>query len=160
MHIRPITPYRTLVHACLLALALLFLRAGPALASELPADIAQAVSEYDSATIHNDVVTLGRLFADDYVQVNSDATLEDKQRALADFLMPGFSVDPYVTEQPIAIVWPAGVVISGIVHLSWTQDGRHQTRTVRMAHVWAKRNGHWRMTTRRSRAFRHQTMRR
>jgi hypothetical protein len=32
------------------------------------------------------------------------------------------------------------------VRLGWTQDGKHQTRTVRMAHVWARRDSHWRLT--------------
>lgn len=136
--------------ACKLAAALILALSPPcvaiAVAGELPPDIAQAVRDYDRATIGNDVATLARLFADDYVQVNSDATLEDKQRAPADFLVPGLKIDPYVMGQPIRIVWRDGAVISGIVHLSWTQEGRRQRRVVRIAHVWARRNRQWRMT--------------
>jgi hypothetical protein len=29
--------------------------------------------------------------------------------------------------------------------LSWTQDGRHQARRLRIAHVWVKESGRWRI---------------
>jgi len=29
--------------------------------------------------------------------------------------------------------------------LSWTQDGQQQKRLLRIAHVWARDEGHWRM---------------
>jgi len=126
-----------------LATAILLLSAAPALAGELPPDLAQAVKEYDRAQIHNDIPTLSRLVADDYVLVNSNATVENKQQFLADFNLPGFKIDPYVVEQPVEKVWGNAAVIGGLVHLSWTQDGAHQTRLLRVVYVWAKRNGHW-----------------
>jgi hypothetical protein len=36
--------------------------------------------------------------------------------------------------------------MGGLVHLSWTQDGKNQTRLLRVAYVRAKRDGHWRAT--------------
>ncbi len=44
------------------------------------------------------------------------------------------------------MAWDNGAVISGVVQLSWTQEGKHQQRVIRVAHVWAKRNGKWQMT--------------
>jgi ketosteroid isomerase-like protein len=129
-----------------LAAAILVLSAAPALAVELPPDLAKAVQEYDRAQIHNDIPTLERLVADDYVLVNSNATVENKQQFLADFSLPGFKIDPYVVEQPVEKMWANAAVIGGLVHLSWTQDGKHQTRLLRVAYVWAKRNGHWQAT--------------
>src|SRR5262245_586692 len=107
------------------AAALLALVAIPALAA-LPPDLAQAVKDFDRAQFHNDTRTLARLFADDYVLVNSDTSVEDKQQALADFEKPGFKVDPYVVEEPVEKVWGNAAVLGGLVHLSWTQDGKHQ----------------------------------
>jgi ketosteroid isomerase-like protein len=104
------------------------------------------VSDYDQAQFRNDVETLERLVTDDYVLVNSDASVENKQQFLADFHLPGFKIDPYVLEQPVNKVWRDGAVIGGLVHLSWTQDGKHQTRTLRVAYVWMKRDGLWRAT--------------
>jgi ketosteroid isomerase-like protein len=43
-------------------------------------------------------------------------------------------------------VWGDAAVIGGLAHPGWTQDGRHQTRLVRIAHVWAKRDGRWQIT--------------
>ena len=129
-----------------LAAAILVLSAAPALAVELPPDLAKAVQDYDRAQIHNDIPTLERLVADDYVLVNSNATVENKQQFLADFSLPGFKIDPYVVEQPVEKIWGNAAVIGGLVHLSWTQDGKHQTRLLRVAYVWAKRNGLWQAT--------------
>jgi hypothetical protein len=118
----------------------------PALAVELPPDLAKAVKDYDQAQFHNDVQTLERLVAGDYMLVNSNATVENKQQFLADFGLPGFKIDPYVVEQPVEKVWGNAAVIGGLVHLSWTQDGKHQTRLVRVAYIWARRDGHWQAT--------------
>ena len=129
-----------------LVTAVLVLSAAPALAAELPPDLAKAVRDYNEAQFHNDVATLEHLVAADYMLVNSNSTLENKQEFLADFNLPGFRIDPYVLEQPMARVWGDGAVVGGIVHLGWTQDGKHQSRVLRVAHVWAKRGDHWEAT--------------
>ena len=129
-----------------LAIALLAAGAIPAIAADLPPDLATAAKDYDRANIAGDIPALERLFADDYVLVNSDASVENKQQAIADFRMPGFKIDPYVMTKTVATAWDNGAVISGVVQLSWTQDGKHQQRLIRVAHVWAKRRGAWQMT--------------
>ena len=123
--------------------AILAVGALPAFAGALPPDLAKAVRDYEHAQFSNDIPTLERLVADDYVLVNSNATVENKQQFLADFNLPGFKIDPYVMEQPVEKVWGDAAVIGGLVHLSWTQDGKHQARVVRVAYVWSRSNGHW-----------------
>ncbi|MGH8195848.1 MAG: nuclear transport factor 2 family protein [Woeseiaceae bacterium] len=113
---------------------------------ELPPDLAKAVNDYHQATIRNDTAALGDLVAEDYLLVNSDATVQNKQQYLADFNLPGFRIDPYVMEQPVTKVWGNTALTGGLLHLSWTQDGRHQRRLLRIAHVWARYDGRWRMT--------------
>jgi hypothetical protein len=120
--------------------------AAPAISAPLPPDLANAVRTYDRATIDSDIPTLERLFADEYVLVNSDASVENKQQAIADFRMPGFRIDPYTMTRTVETVWDNGAVVSGVVRLSWTQDGKHQQRLIHIAHVWAKRRGAWQMT--------------
>jgi ketosteroid isomerase-like protein len=138
--VKAVRPIARFALAALVAMPLMALAAG------LPPDMAQAVKDYDHATIHSDVAALSRLFADDYVLVNSDASVENKGQAIADFLMPGFGIDPYTMEQTTEIVWNDAAVISGVVNLGWTQDGKHQSRLLRIAHVWARRNGRWQLT--------------
>jgi hypothetical protein len=125
---------------------LLVAGAAPVIAAPLPPDLANAVRTYDRATIDSDIPTLERLFADEYVLVNSDASVENKQQAIADFRMPGFRIDPYTMTRTVETVWDNGAVVSGVVRLSWTQDGKHQQRLIHIAHVWAKRRGAWQMT--------------
>jgi hypothetical protein len=67
----------------------------PALAAELPPDLARAMKNYDQAQIHNDIATLDQLVTEDFTLVNSNASVENKQQYLADFSLPGFKIDPY-----------------------------------------------------------------
>jgi len=135
----------TLMTTSLLAVVTLSC-AVPVRTGELPSDLATALKEFDRAQIHNDIATLARVVADDYVLVNSNASVENKQQFLADFNLSGFKIDPYVREQPFEKIWGNAAVLGGLVHLSWTQDGQHQTRLLRIVHVWAKRDGRWRLT--------------
>jgi len=114
--------------------------------TELPSDLATAVKQYDSATTRNDTTALAALVADDYVLVNSDSSLQDKQSYLADFHLPGFRVHPYVIDEPIQKVWNCAAVTGGLMPLKWTQDGRQHQRLLRVVHVWAKQDGRWRLT--------------
>lgn len=113
---------------------------------ELPPDLAQAVNAYDKATTGNDIETLGGIVADDYVLVNSDSTLQDKQSYLFDFTVPGFELEPYVIEQPVQKVWGDAAVTGGLLNLRWTLDGTRHSRLLRLVHVWARRDGKWQLT--------------
>jgi ketosteroid isomerase-like protein len=112
---------------------------------ELTPDLAEAIKEYDQATFRNDIVVLGKLVADDYMLVNSDSTLQDKQSYLADFAVPGFRLNPYVMEEPVLKLWGNTALIAGRLHLTWTQDERQHNRLVRIAHIWTKDGDHWRL---------------
>ena len=127
--------------------ALLFILIGlhPAV-DELPPDLAAALSSFDRAHYQSDLARLSSLVADDYVLVNSDASIENKEQFLADFRLPGFSIEPYVREQSMNKVWNCGAVTAATVHLSWTQDGTKHTRVLRYADVWIKKGGQWRVT--------------
>jgi ketosteroid isomerase-like protein len=129
-----------------LVLALVALIASPASSSDLPPDLAETVGRFGQAQLSNDTAVLARLVADDYVLVNSDASVQDKEQFLADFHVPGFKIDPYTVQEPVEKVWGDAAVTGGLVHLSWMQDGRHQTRRVRIVHVWARRDGRWQAT--------------
>lgn len=108
-------------------------------------DLDDAVRAYDQATVHNDVVALAQLVSDDYMLVNSDSTLQDKSSYLADFKVPGFKLDPYALAQPVRKIWGDTALVAGLVHLSWTLKGERQTRLLRIAHVWTKLEGRWRL---------------
>jgi hypothetical protein len=138
---------RTLIGMAAMAPTLVAGITNPVLAGtvELPPDLAKTIKEYDQATFRNDIVVLGDLVAEDYMLVNSDATLQDKQSYLADFTVPGFRLDPYVMEEPVLKLWGNTALTAGRLHLTWTQDDRRHNRLVRIAHIWTKDEGHWRL---------------
>ena len=123
------------------------LAAAPAHADSaaLPSDLASAWNAYNQATTRNDVAALDALVTADYRLVNSDTSVQDKPSYLADFAVPGFRVDPYEIEQPMHRVWGDTALTGGLFTLGWTQDGRHQTRRLRVAHVWIRQEGAWRI---------------
>src|ERR1044072_678034 len=107
-----------------------------AAADAWPTDLARSIESYDRATVSNDIATLAKLVALDYVLVNSDSTLQDKQSYLEDFRVPGFRLDPYELQQPVRKVWNDAALLAGMVRLSWTLKGEHHERLLRIAHVW------------------------
>ena len=114
-------------------------------ASAAASDLDDAVRAYDQATVHNDVAALAQLVCDDYLLVNSDSSLQDKQSYLEDFKVPGFKLDPYVLQQSLRRLWGNSALVAGLVQLSWTLQGEHQTRLLRIAHLWTKIEGRWRL---------------
>lgn len=111
----------------------------------LPFDLASALDAYNKATINRDIATLAELVTDDYMLVNSDASVQDKASYLADFEMPGFRLESYVIEQPIYRVRGDAGLTGGTFRLNWVQEGRHHSRRLRISHLWFKRNGRWRI---------------
>jgi ketosteroid isomerase-like protein len=116
-----------------------------AAADSWPTDLAKAIENYDRATVSNDVAALANLVADDYVLVNSDSSLQDKQSYLEDFKVPGFKLDPYELQQQVHKVWGDAALLAGVVRLSWTLKGEHHERLLRIAHVWTRHDGRWRI---------------
>lgn len=114
-------------------------------AGALPPDLAKAVMDYDRATTSNDTAALGALVADDYVLVNSDATIQDKPSYLDDFRVPGFRLEPYAIEQPLQKVWGDTALTGGLVNLNWSLAGERHGRRLRIAHLWTREHGPWRL---------------
>ena len=137
-------PVRITVAAIVLA-ATLSVQPTSAAAGPVPADLAQALDAYHRATTRNDTVTLSALVTDDYVLVNSDASVQDKASYLADFAAPGFKLNPYEVERPIYSVRGDAALTAWTFRLSWTQDGRQQSRRLRIAHFWVREQGRWRI---------------
>jgi hypothetical protein len=125
--------------------AMLLVQPASAAPARLPADLRRALDAYHRATVGNDTATLTALVTDDYVLVNSDASVQDKASYLADFAVPGFKLDPYDVERPIYAVRGAAALTAWTFRLGWTQDGRHQSRRLRIAHFWVSEQGRWRI---------------
>jgi hypothetical protein len=116
-----------------------------AVASQVPADLAAAVKAYDKAQVDGNRAELERWLADDYLLVNSSGKLESKAQLIADYTAPGFTLEPFVIEQPVEKAWQDGAVMGGIATLRGTDGGKRYEVRLRFADIWAKRNGRWRV---------------
>src|SRR4051812_8727879 len=114
-----------------------------ALGAEIPADLKQAVHDYDAAQVKGDGPELRRLLADDYTLVNSGGHIQNKDELIADYTSPGYKLNPFTVLEPVEKVWSDGAVMGGIATLSGTEGGKAFAVTLRFADVWAKRNGRW-----------------
>lgn len=124
-------------------LTALILSNATAMATNLPADLAKASKDYDSAQINGDRAELERLLADDYALLNSSGTIENKAELIADYTAVGYKLDPFVVRDPIEKVWTNGAVLGGIATLSGMNSGKHFEATLRFSDIWAKRGGVW-----------------
>ncbi|MCI0611681.1 nuclear transport factor 2 family protein [bacterium] len=129
----------------LMALCITFAALNVAVA-EMPLDLTKTIQDYQQAQVNNDVVRLDHLVTDDFVLVNSDSSVQNKKSFLEDFNKPGFKMEPYVLEQKVEKVWGDAAVVGGIMLLKWTQDGKQQSRKLRIVYVWVKTDGHWQTT--------------
>jgi hypothetical protein len=112
-------------------------------ATELPADLAQAVKDYDQAQITGNRAELERLLADDYTLINSGGKSETKSQFIAESTAPGFKLEAFVVEDPLERAWDEGAVMGGVVALRGMDGGKPFAATVRFADIWAKRKGKW-----------------
>lgn len=111
----------------------------------MPPDLARAIAAYDQATVDNDIVRLEALVRDDYVLVNSDMSVQNKQSYLADFKVQGFRINRYALSDPLLIVRTDSALTGGFFELSWVQEGRTSQRRLRIIHFWEKDAGRWRL---------------
>ena len=116
-----------------------------ALAAPLPADLAAAAHAYDAAQVNGDRAALERLVADDYVLVNGAGQVQDKARLIADYVAPGFKLDPFTIEEPVEKVFGDTALLGGRVDMTGTDGGQRFALVVRFVDTWAKRDGQWRV---------------
>jgi ketosteroid isomerase-like protein len=135
---------RRAVAACA-AVVLTLGNAQPASSHEnrVPPDLQKSVEAYNRATISSDVAALSTIVADDYVLVNSDASVQYKASYLADFKVAGFRIKPYTIENPIFRVTRDAALTAWSFQLTWAQKGAEYSRRLRISHFWVKRGGRW-----------------
>lgn len=118
---------------------------GLAFAAPLPADLAAAAHAYDEAQVKGDRAALERLVADDYVLVNGAGQVQDKARLIADYVAPGFKLDPFTIEAPVEKVLGDTALLGGRVSMTGVDGGQRFALVVRFVDTWARRDGQWRV---------------
>jgi ketosteroid isomerase-like protein len=109
----------------------------------LPADLAQAVHDYDQAQVASDKAALERLLAPDYQLANSGGQMETKAQFVAEQLAPGYKLNPFTVEEPVERVMGDVALMGGAADLSGTDHGKAFSVRLRFLDVWQKRDGRW-----------------
>jgi hypothetical protein len=135
--------YACVFNKCFAVLLAAFTFAASAFAADIPADLRKAVEDYDHAQVKADGAELRRLVADDYVLINSSGRVQNKSELIADYLAPGYKIEPFQILEPVEKVWNDGAVMGGLVHLKGLSEGKPFAVSLRFADIWAKRNGKW-----------------
>ena len=107
----------------------------------LPADLRQAVADFDRAQLRSDGKELGRLLADDYVLYNSGGKVEGKADFIRDYAR--MKLQPFRVEDETVRWWGDGAVLAGVATLSGTDGGTPFSARLRFADIWARRDGRW-----------------
>lgn len=134
-----------MLHLRAILAAAILLAPGLAVAAPLPADLAAAAHAYDVAQVNGDRAALERLVADDYVLVNGAGQVQDKARLIADYVAPGFKLDPFTIEEPVEKLLGDTALLGGRVNMTGVDGGQRFALVVRFIDTWAKRDGQWRV---------------
>ena len=134
-----------MLHFRTVLITVAFLTPGLALAAPLPADLAAAAHAYDAAQVNGDRAALERLVADDYVLVNGAGQVQGKAQLIADYVAPGFKLDPFTIEEPVEKMLGDTALLGGRVNMTGTDGGQRFALVVRFVDTWAKRDGQWRV---------------
>jgi ketosteroid isomerase-like protein len=95
--------------------------------------------------VNGDRAALERLVADDYVLVNGAGQVQDKARLIADYVAPGFKLDPFTIEAPVEKVLGDTALLGGRVNMTGVDGGQRFALVVRFVDAWARRDGQWRV---------------
>ena len=132
-----------MLNKCFAVLLATLVFTASAFATDIPADLRKAVEDYDHAQVKGDGAELRRLVADDYVLINSSGRVQNKSELIADYLAPGYKIEPFKVLEPVEKVWNDGAVMGGVVNLKGLSEGKPFAVTLRFADIWAKRKGKW-----------------
>ena len=104
-------------------------------------------SQWRTAVIQNDVATVNRLLADDYLGINPDGTLETKADALAQQrsgTMKIASIDP---DNVKVRVYGDTAVVTSRVDVVGHDGDRDISGRYHYTHVYSRRSGDWKIVS-------------
>jgi hypothetical protein len=101
--------------------AVLFLMlAGAAFAQDSNSAVAKEIhameEQWNTARVHADVATLGRILSDDWTVTHGDGTTDTKAKYLADLKSGARTFSGSVSEHDVTILTSAAVVAGGLYH--------------------------------------------
>ncbi len=116
-----------------------------ALAAENPSTIIDQDKAWAAAVMKSDVASLEKLLADDLVYTHSTGAIDTK-KIYIDSIKSG--VQKYISVEhlnPKVQVFENAAVLTTGLKMHTSRDGKEQTASFRLIHVWAKKGGQWQL---------------
>ena len=128
--------------------ALVLLAGATRLLAQVPpgaSAVLAAERRWTEALVKADVDALDRLYADDLVYVHSGGNVETKAQFLDRMRKGGLKYQKVELVDPRVRVFGAAAVVNGAFDVSVLVDGQPMNHRVIYTHVYAERNGEWRL---------------
>jgi len=90
-----------------------------------------------------DVRALDRLFANTFVSVDIDGSIQSKSEFLAGIKEADYQPSQAVTEQSTVRMYGDAAVVVGVFRVKGTEKGKAYVRRERFVDTWVKTNGTW-----------------
>jgi len=131
-----------------LSIAILLSAAVPAAAQQNSAsDEGGRIQALEIAWNHaleaKDTQALGKLFANTFLSVDIDGSLQSKSEFLASIKAPDYQPSQAVTEQSSVQVYGDSAVVVGVFRVKGTEKGKPYLHRERFVDTWIKLNGNW-----------------
>ena len=100
-------------------------------------------NELTAALLRRDFAALHRIYADDYVSVNSDGMLGEKASVLKELESGEITFIAITTDSVAVHVYGSTSVVTGQVEVRGRFSGRDLREQLKFMHVFTKRHGRW-----------------
>jgi ketosteroid isomerase-like protein len=111
--------------------------------------VEQAVRQLDKeriqAQIGADVVTLDRIYANDFVGVGPSGTVRTKTQVISDFTSGDLRFQSITTDEVQVRVYEKTAVETGLSTMVGQDKGKAVPRDTRFTRVWIEQQGRWRL---------------
>ncbi|MEO7672549.1 MAG: nuclear transport factor 2 family protein [Pyrinomonadaceae bacterium] len=123
--------------------------AAPVNAAALEADIKKLVNDTAAALAKNDVATLEKMYADNYMLVNLDGSVQDKASRLASFKSGETKFESFAYDEVSVRTNPegTGAVVIARATAKGMNKGKPVATNIRVTQVWAKTKDGWRQVS-------------
>ena len=141
---------RTLVIAVLgLTATSIALGQKPSASRNQRSSVEQAIRRLDNeriqAQIGADVVTLDRIYADDFVGIGPSGTVRTKTQVISDFTSGDLKFQSITTDEVQVRVYENTAVETGLSTMVGQDKGKPVPRDTRFTRVWVEQQGRWRL---------------
>jgi len=109
----------------------------------LELEVLNMESELTAVLLHGDLAALRRIYADDYVSVNTEGILGEKASALREFESGEIKFISIHTDGVAVHVHENTAVVIGRADVDWRFGGEERREHLKFMHVFIKRDRRW-----------------